>query len=119
MLNIAFPSVVSSALLRKLRTELVYQRSRGVATSQENIGKRLLKSKVVLELATRQIPIRFIDLVNMQAGQVLPLRGSLEDPVCLRLKGREYWRARPVSSRSHRAAHLVECSGQPEEEGFS
>ena len=115
MLNVAFPSVVSSALMRKLRAELVYERARGPAVNQENIGKRLLHSTVELELATPEIPVRLIDLVSLNQGKVLPLRLPVEAPSLLRLRGRQCWTARPVSSRERRAAQLFECIPQAEE----
>ena len=43
-LNICFPAVVSSALLRKLSAEWVYQRPSGAAMHQESIKRRLLDS---------------------------------------------------------------------------
>ncbi|HLI63238.1 MAG TPA: FliM/FliN family flagellar motor switch protein [Terriglobales bacterium] len=116
MLNIAFPSVVSNALMRKLRAELVYQRAHGPAVSQQNIGKRLLQSEVELELATPAVPVRLVDLVGLRAGVVLPLHFSIERPTRLRLKGRDCWSARPVSSRNRRAAHLLEHIPHTEEE---
>ena len=115
MLNIAFPSVVSHALMRTLRSELAYQRSHGPAVSQQNIGKRLLRSEVELELATPAIPVRLVDLLGLRTGAVLPLRRSIERPAMLRLKGRDCWSARPVSSSSHLAAQVLEHIAQQEE----
>jgi flagellar motor switch protein FliM len=114
MLNIAFPSVVSNALMRKLGAELVYQRSHGPAVSQQTIGKRLLAAEVGLELATPAIPVRLADLLKLSTGAVLPLRRSIEQPAMLRLKGRDCWSARAVSSRSRRAAQLLETIAQEE-----
>ena len=116
MLNIAFPSIVSSALMRRLRSELVYQRARGPAVSQESIGKRLLDSAAEMELATPAIPVRLMELLTMQTGSVLPLRRHIEEPAMLRLRGRDCWLARPVSSRNCRAAQLLQSIPQPEAE---
>ncbi len=116
MLNIAFPSIVSSALMRRLRSELVYQRARGPAVSQESIGKRLLDSAAEMELATPAIPVRLMELLTMQTGTVLPLRRHIEEPAMLRLRGRDCWLARPVSSRNCRAAQLLQSIPQPEAE---
>ena len=116
MLNLAFPSVVSTVILRKLRAEMVYQRARGHAVNQESIGKRLLKSAVKLELTTPGIPVRLMDLLSLEAGAVLPLCRPIEEPAMLRLRGRDCWSARPVSSRSYRAAQVVEAIAQTEEE---
>jgi len=108
MLNIAFPSAVSSALMRKLRTELVYQRARGPAVSQESIGRSLLRSAIELELATPAIPIRLTELLALRVGAVLALRRRSEEPAVLRIRGRDCWTAHPVSSRNSRAAQLVQ-----------
>src|SRR5271157_5700183 len=115
MLNIAFPAVVSSALLRKLATELVYQRPRGPAVHQESILRRLLDSTVEMQLGTPLMPVKLTDLLGMQAGCVLPLRLHIEEPARLRLKGRDCWLARPVRAASCRAAQLLEPVAQPEE----
>jgi flagellar motor switch protein FliM len=116
MLNIAFPSVVSSALLRKLGTELVYQRARGPAVNQDSIRKRLLRSAVDIELATPAIPVRLTELLSMQAGRVLALRRHVDEPAALRVRGHDCWLARPVSSSNSRAAQLLEYIAQPEKE---
>jgi len=118
MMNIAFPAVVSSALLRKLATELICQRPRGPAVHQESILKRLLGSRVDLELDTPLVAVKLTDLLAMGTGCVLPLRLSIEEPARLRLGGRDYWLARPVRSQaSCRAAQLLERVVQPEKGG--
>ena len=116
MLNIGFPAVISSALLRKLATELVYQRPRGPASHQESIVKRLLDSTVQVELATSLVPVKLTYLLNMQPGCLLPLRLSTEEPARLRLQGRDCWLARPVrSAANYRAAQLLGRLAPPEE----
>ena len=117
MLNIAFPSVVSSALIRKLKAEMAYQRARGVAVKQESIGKCLLKSKVKLELATPAIAMPLMELLEMQVGTVLRLERPIEEPAMLRIKGRDCWLARPVGSQNRRAAQVLQPAANPEEEG--
>ena len=107
-LNIVFPSAVSSALLRKMRSELVYERAQGPGMHQESIGQRLLQSTVAVELATPAIPIRILELVGLRSGAVLPLRYRVEEPAVVRIKERECWSARPVSSGNYRAAQLLQ-----------
>jgi len=119
MLNIAFPAVVSSALLRKLATELTYQRPHGTAVHQETIMKRLLDSTVETQLATALTPVKLTDLLTIRAGAVLPLRLHIDEPARLRLKGRDCWSARPVrSSTNCRSAQLLEPIVQPEEREY-
>jgi flagellar motor switch protein FliM len=118
MLNIAFPAVVSSALLRKLAKDLVSQRPRGPAVHQASILERLLDSTVEVDLGTPLMPVKLTDLVGMEAGGVLPLRLRIEQAARLRLKGRDCWLARPVrSSANCRAAQLLERIAQREEGG--
>jgi len=117
-LNIAFPAVVSSALLRKLARELVSQRPRGAAVYQERILQRLLDSALNLDLGTPLMPVKLTDLLAMRAGGVLPLRLQIEEPARLRLKGHDCWLARPVrSSANYRAAQLLERIAQSEAGG--
>lgn len=116
MLNIAFPSVVSSALLRKLRAEMVYERARGPAVSHDSIGKQLLKSPATLELATPEIPVRLSDLLALGPDTVLPLSLAAEQPALLRLRHRPWCAARPVSSRNRRAAQLLQFCKREEEQ---
>jgi len=106
-LNIVFPSVVSSALMRTMRAELVYERAHGPAVHQESIGKRLLKSKVGLELASPVIPIKIPELLRLRPGAVLALRCHIEEPALVRVSERACWSARVVSSRNARAAQLL------------
>jgi flagellar motor switch protein FliM len=82
--------------------------------SQQSIGKQLLKSKVLLELATPQIPVRMIDLLGLHSGAILGLHRNAEEPALLRMRGHEWWSARPVSSRNTRAAQLMQPVPQEE-----
>lgn len=116
MLNIAFPSIVSSALIRKLKAEMVYQRARGVAVNQDSIGQRLLQSKVPLELATPAISVRLTELLELQVGEVLPLERRIDEPAMLRIKGRDCWLARPVGSLGRRGAQILQPLGHMQEE---
>lgn len=116
MLNIAFPSSVSSALMRKLRTEMVYQRARGPAVNQAGIGARMLKSVVPLELATPAISVKMSELIELKPGSVLPLRRRIEEPAMLRMKGRNCWQARPVAALNSRAAQILGAIPQMDKE---
>ncbi len=115
-MNIVFPSVVSSALLRTMRSEPLYQRAHGPAVHQQGIGKRLLESKVGVELATPAIPLRIPGLLALRPRAVLPLRCRIEVPAMVNIKGRPCWSARPVSSGTYRAAQLLQETLPAEEE---
>ena len=106
-LNIVFPSGISSALLRRMRAEVVYRHAHGPAVHQQSIGARLLESQVRLELATPEIPLAVSELLALRPGVVLPLDRRIEEPALLGISGRPRWSARPVSSRNARAAQLL------------
>jgi len=106
-LNIVLPSAVSSALLRRMRADLVYERAQGPAVHQESIGRRLLEANTRVELATPAIPVGMQDLLTLRAGMVLPLPCRIEQPAVLSLGNRGCWTARPVSSGNYRAAQLL------------
>ena len=115
MLNIAFPSIVSSALIRKLKAEMVYQRARGVAVNQDSIGQRLLQSKVPLELATPASPSDLPTCWNCRWERYLALEhGSMNRP-CSAYKGHDCWLARPVSSGNNSRAAQLLCYVEPPE----
>ncbi len=117
-LNLVFPAVVSSALLRKISTEWVYQRPRTASLQQDTIKKRLLEATVLLELATPPLNVKLTELLSLHPGSVLPLRRSVDEPVTLRLGRRDCWTARPVRAGSRRrGAHVMAWIPQPEELG--
>jgi flagellar motor switch protein FliM len=115
MFNLALPGVASSALLRKVSSELVYQHPPST-TLRESTRTRLLDSTLTVELATPKIAVKLLDVLHLKPGFVLPLSHEIGEPVVLRLGGRHHWFARPVrSSKNRRAAQLVERVVQPED----
>jgi flagellar motor switch protein FliM len=117
MLNLAIPAVVSNALLRKLSTDLVYQRPREAPRQQESLRRRLQDCGVEMVLGTPVLPVNLRRLLELRPGGVLVLRRRIEEPATLRLGGRDTWWARPVQSGSRlRAAQLLARIPQPEEQ---
>lgn len=117
LLNVAIPAVVSNALLRKLTTELVYQRPREAPQQHESIRRRLLECDVEVVLGTPVLPVDLLRLLELRPGSILMLQRSIEEPATLRLGGRDAWWARPVQSGIRkRAAQLIERIPQPEEQ---
>jgi flagellar motor switch protein FliM len=116
VLNIVLPSAISSALMRSLRTEPLFQRTHGPAEHQGSIGQRLLNATVAVELDTPEIPVSVAQLLVLCPGAVLPLRRRIDEAGVVRIRGRACWSAQPVSSSNFRAAHLLEEIGPGEEE---
>jgi flagellar motor switch protein FliM len=116
MLNLAFPALLSSSLLRRLSTEWSYQGTRTHKAKQESIMKRMLNSPVELSLCTPAVPVQLTDLLMLRPGLILPLQLSIGEPAMVRFAGRECWQARVVRTNTNgRAAHLVGSIAQPEE----
>jgi len=107
MLNLAFPSAVSSELMRKMRAEGVHPGPRGSAVNQERISRQLLKSVLGMEVASRPLPTRLSDLLELRPGAVLKLRCAIDEPMMLRAGGRDCWSSRVVNTRERRGAQLL------------
>jgi|SRR5579862_358085 len=105
--NVVFPSAVTSGLLRKLRTQMDYQRTSGTATHQDAIAARLLQSSTAMDLATEAAAVNVAEIVKLRPGDVLRLRQKVDDPASLVIGGRHFWPARPVASGVMRAAQLL------------
>jgi len=96
LLNLAFPAVVSNALLRKLAAGMV-QRRKPSAGQSERLKSRLLNCGFTVDLDLRNVTLRIRDVVEMQPGQVVPLRHSLSEPMFVAVNGRPVFTGLPVS----------------------
>lgn len=113
-LTVAFPAVVSNALLRKLATENAYQRPRVTPESTERLRSRLESSvfPVHLDLDGLAVPVR--QVLGLAAGQILRLPAAAEGPARIRVAGRPMFAAFPVrlsESRAARVAHSLDENG--------
>lgn len=113
-LNIAFPAVVASALLRRMNVGWPIQRPRELAAPTESLPPLLASSMAKIELSTRAIPLKAADLLRLRPGMIMLLRHAAEERCLLRLAGKDYWRAMPVCvGEKLRAAQLLEHIRQP------
>lgn len=106
-LTVAFPAVVSNALLRKLANENAYQRPRVTVESTERLRSRLELSvfPVHLDLDRLGVPVR--QILGLAPGQILPLPAPADGPARLRVAGRPMFSAFPVRTSELRAARLA------------
>lgn len=95
VLNLVFPAVVSNALLRKLAAGMV-QRRKPSADQSARLHRRLLECNFGVELDLPHVQLRIRDVVDMQRGQVLPLRHSLRDPMVISVNSRPVFSGVPV-----------------------
>lgn len=105
-LNLAFPAVVSNALLRKLSLQWSYYRRSTSPVDEKRLQESLLDSTFALDLGLPPSGVRVRELVNLQAGQVLPLQHSIEDPVHLSVAGKTMFLAYPIGCGNRRGAHV-------------
>ncbi|MGH9475130.1 MAG: flagellar motor switch protein FliM [Terriglobales bacterium] len=109
MLNLAFPAVISTGLLRKLSESPVYNRRQ---EEQQDTGpriqRRLQGARFELEvvLPASKVPIR--RLVALQTGEVVRLAQASGHAAELRIAGRVAGRAQPVRQGRLRAALLTD-----------
>jgi flagellar motor switch protein FliM len=111
-LTIAFPAVVSNALLRKLANENAYQRPRVTRESTDRLRGRLQRAvfPVYLELAGLAVPVR--QVLGLAPGEILPLPFRADEPARLSVAGRAMFAAFPVrtaDSRAARVAHALDA----------
>ncbi|MGH9488485.1 MAG: flagellar motor switch protein FliM [Terriglobales bacterium] len=106
MLNLAFPAVLSTGLLRKLAESPVYNRRQEDTDNRPRLRQRLLDAAFPLELVlpAAKVPIR--QLLALEAGEVLRFAHPTERPAELKIAGRAVCAAQPVRQGRLRAALL-------------
>lgn len=108
MLNVAFPAMVSNALLRKLSQQWSYQKRRGPADVGERLRERVQECHFHVELRLPDSRVRVRDLVGLQPGQVLVLRHRVGDPALLLVAGKKLFTAHPVRSADLRGGQILQ-----------
>ncbi len=109
LLNLAFPAVVSNAILRRLAGERTRQRRHSEETRQrmlELAGR--CRTSATLELP--RVPVPAQALGDLRPGSILRLGLPARTPAQFRAGGVTLFSAAPVGQSDHRAAHLVAAS---------
>lgn len=113
-LNLVFPGVVSNLLLRKLAQRGMTRRRRTSGDAGARLRERLLDAKFDVGLELRNVPIRIRDVVEMQAGSVVPLGHSIRKPMFMSVNGTSAFSGVPVSCGPARGALIQEILPPPE-----
>jgi flagellar motor switch protein FliM len=105
-LNLAFPAVVSNALLRKLSVQWSYFERTASRQNELRLRDHLLDSsfEVDLSLPPNRVPVR--ELLNLEPGSVLMLQQRISDPIYLSVAGKQMFQAQPVRCGPKRGAQV-------------
>src|SRR5579872_29936 len=106
-LNVAIPSVVSSALLRKLSERWTSQKSNGPSESASRLRKILAQCPFEFELSLPVRPVPAKALLDLAPGSVLPLPLSIEEAAEVVVGESSLFTAEPIRSGRMRAAHVL------------
>ena len=115
-LTLAFPAVVSNALLRKLTSESTYQQPRGTEVSAQRLRERLQAAVFPVQLELAQMAVPLHDVLGLKPGQVLPLPLRAGTPAQLSVAGQPMFAAFPIRNEEARAAqvsHPLKSTGEP------
>jgi len=105
-LNVAFPGVVSSALLRKMDEQSITLKRRVTWEDVAQRRQRLQHCRFPVEVVL-PASVRGGDLVALRVGQTLVLQHRIGDPLLLSVANRALFTANPVRVGSVRAATVA------------
>jgi flagellar motor switch protein FliM len=111
LLNLAFPAVVSNAILRQLAGEKA--RRRGHSPEVRQRMRQLAgacRTEITLELPS--VPIDSAQCGGLEPGKILRLRLPARTPAQFRAGGVILFPASPVNHANTRAAHLAPVEGE-------
>ncbi|MGH9393586.1 MAG: flagellar motor switch protein FliM, partial [Terriglobales bacterium] len=110
-INVAFPAVISTALLRKLSESWTYHHRQEDPEVRPRLQQRLMGARFGLELALPPFAVRIRDLVELRPGQVLTSPHAAERAGQLKIAGRPVFQAQAIRHFHARAA-LVQSEPQ-------
>jgi flagellar motor switch protein FliM len=105
-LNLAFPAVISNALLRKLSVQWSYAERIPSKESQHQLRDRVLESRFAVNLSLPPSPLSIRELVELEPGRVLVLPKRSQDAIDLNVAGKPMFRAFPIRHGSNRGARI-------------
>ena len=117
MLNLIFPAVVSTGLLRKLSEAWVYHKRNEAPDTRPRLRQHLAKARFDLELALPPAPVPIRDLMDLRVGQVLTFPHPANVPARVNICGRPVFEAQAIRRHRHRAALIRVARGAARMEG--
>jgi flagellar motor switch protein FliM len=116
MMNLAFPAVVSTGLLRKLSESPVYHRRMDDNEIRPRLRQRLLGARFPVELTLPPFPVTIRELVDMRPGRVLMFNHPAGRPAQVKVAGRPVFQAQAIRQGKLRAAMIATSPalGKPE-----
>ncbi len=108
MLNLAFPAVVSNALLRKLSRDWGYHKRRVTEASSSSIQARLLECPFVAELSIPKMKIPIRQLLSLKDGGILRLPHTASTAATLVIADRNLYSAAPCRLGTRIAARVLQ-----------
>lgn len=106
-LNLAVPAVVSNALLRKISSDMSYQRPRSSAESRHRIQKILLDCPFDIDLCTPHLPVSLQSIADMAEGTLLTFPRSPAASADMLVKDVRLCTAIPARVNNRRAARVL------------
>ncbi len=104
MMNLAFPAVVSTGLLRKLSESPVYHRRQDDSEIRPRLRQRLLGARFPVELALPPFPVPIRELLEMRPGHVMMFNHPADRPAQVKVAGRAVFEAQAIRQAKLRAA---------------
>jgi len=92
-LNLAFPAVISNALLRKLSVQWSYAERSPSQESRRQLQDRLVESRFSVNLSLPPSPLSIRELVELEQGRALVLPKRAQDPINFNVAGKAMFRA--------------------------
>lgn len=105
-LNLAFPAVISNALLRKLSVQWSYAERSPSEESRQQLQDRLLESRFPVNLSLPPSPLSIREVVELEPGRVLVLPKRAQDPINFNVAGKAMFRAYPIRQGTNRGARI-------------
>jgi flagellar motor switch protein FliM len=105
-LNLAFPAVISNALLRKLSVQWSYAERSPSKETQEQLKDRLLESRFAVNLSLPPSPLTIRELVELEPGRVVILPKNAQDSIDFNVAGKPMFRAYPIRQGTRRGARI-------------
>jgi len=104
-LLLAFPSVISAALLRKLAPQEAPSKP-SLPRDSSRLREQLLEGRFEAELLLPRSTVSIRQLCGLQPGDVVALNASAHEPLAVLIAGREMFLAAPVRCASRRGAQV-------------